>query len=168
MLGRWRKSRSKVLTQRILRHVISQSKSRGPYAESSLISSGRRRRCQHVHQHSEAIVYRTIDIGFQSAAPLLALHPWAINVVAPRPNQSQFNMAPLSFLFDSKKTAVIIPNSSILARDLEKAELVLIQRLFERQSVETRGRLPKEGTVTNPIPLVIFEWPASKSELGRH
>ena len=50
-------------------------------------------------------------------------------------------MAPLSFLFDSKKTA----------GDLEKAELVLIQHLFERQSVETRGRLPKEGTVTNPI-----------------
>ena len=88
----------------------------------------------------------------------MALHPRAIKVVAPRPNQSQFNMAPLSFLFDSKKTA----------GDLEKAELVLIQHLFERQSVETRGRLPKEGTVTNPIPLVIFEWPASKSELGRH
>ena len=60
------------------------------------------------------------------------------------------------------------PNSSTQTVDLGKAELVLIQQLFEGQSVETRGRLPKEGTVTNPIYLVIFEWPASKSELGRH
>ena len=45
----------------------------------------------------------------------------------------------------------MIPNSSTQTEDLGKAELVLIQRLFERQSVETRGRLPKEGTVTNPI-----------------
>lgn len=135
--------------------------------ESNLISSDSR--CQQVHLHSEAMVYRTIDIGFQSAAPLLlALHPRAIKVVAPRPNQSQFNMVPLPCSFDSKKTAVMIPNSSTQTEDLGKAELVLIQRLFERQSVETRGRLPKEGTVTNPIYIVIFEWPASKSELGRH
>ena len=135
--------------------------------ESSLISGDRR--CQQVHLHSEAMVYRTIDIGFQSAAPLLALHPRAIKVVAPRPNQSQFNMGPLSFSFDSKKTAIMIPSSfTQTEEDLGKAETVLIQQLFERQSVETRGRLPKEGTVTNPIYLVIFEWPASKSELGRH
>ena len=62
----------------------------------------------------------------------------------------------------------MIPNFSTQTEDLGKAELVLIQRLFEGQSVETRGRLPKEGTVTNHIYLVIFKWPASKSELGRH
>lgn len=82
------------LTQQIQRHVISRSKSRGPYAESNLISGGRR--CQHVHLHSEAIVYRTIEIGLQLAALLLALHPRVIKVVAPRPNQSQLNMGPLS------------------------------------------------------------------------
>ena len=67
-----------------------------------------------------------------------------------------------------QETAIMIPNSSTQTEDLGKAELVLIQRIFEGQSVETRGRLPKEGTVTNHIYLVIFEWPASKSELGRH